>query len=156
MRPKTEAPQPDLLALDQQVCFALAVAARNVIGLYRPLLEPMRLTHPQYLVMLALWEKSPSSLTELAGRLSLEPATLSPLVKRLEAVGYVTRARDAKDERALAVTLTAEGAALREYAPAVPAGIVARLGMPLSELEDLRDRLHVLIEASHQARGADG
>jgi DNA-binding transcriptional ArsR family regulator len=83
--------------------------ARNVIGLYRPLLQPMGLTHPQYLVMLALWEKSPSSLTELAGRLSLEPATLSPLVKRLEAVGYVTRARDAKDERALAVTLTEEG-----------------------------------------------
>ena len=145
----------DLLALDQQVCFALAVAARNVIGLYRPLLQPMGLTHPQYLVMLALWEKSPSSLTELAGRLSLEPATLSPLVKRLEAVGYVTRARDAKDERALAVTLTEEGAALRAYAPAVPAGIVARLGMPLTELEELRDRLHVVIEATRRAH-ADG
>ena len=139
----------DLLALDQQVCFALAVAARNVIGLYRPINGFGRGS------LLALWEKSPSSLTELAGRLSLEPATLSPLVKRLEAVGYVTRARDAKDERALAVTLTEEGAALRAYAPAVPAGIVARLGMPLTELEELRDRLHVVIEATRRAH-ADG
>ena len=68
----------DLLALDRQVCFALAVASRRVIGLYRPLLEPMGLTHPQYLVMLALWEQEPLRVSELAERLSLEPATLSP------------------------------------------------------------------------------
>ena len=68
----------DLLKLDRQVCFALAVASRNVIALYRPLLEPMGLTHPQYLVMLALWEDSPLRVSDLAQRLSLEPATLSP------------------------------------------------------------------------------
>src|SRR6476660_3659801 len=94
----------DLLALDRQVCFALAVASRNVIGLYRPLLEPMGLTHPQYLVMLALWEQSPLKVSDLARRLSLEPATLSPLLKRLELSGMVTRDRDPHDDRALAVT----------------------------------------------------
>jgi hypothetical protein len=79
--------EPDLLRLDQQVCFALAVASRNVIALYRPILEPMGLTHPQYLVMLALWGESPLTVKQLGGLLSLEPATLSPLLKRLEAGG---------------------------------------------------------------------
>ena len=93
----------DLLALDRQVCFALAVASRSVIALYRPLLEPMGITHPQYLVMLALWEQSPLSVKQLSGLLQLDPGTLSPLLKRLEASGYVTRRRDPRDERALAV-----------------------------------------------------
>src|SRR6478752_10227593 len=91
----------DPLALEQQVCFALAVASRRVIGLYRPLLEPMGLTHPQYLVMLALWQREPLTVRELGELLSLEPATLSPLLKRLESTGYLTRTRDPRDERSL-------------------------------------------------------
>ena len=90
----------DLLALDRQVCFALAVASRNVIGLYRPLLEPMGLTHPQYLVMLALWEESPLTVAELGRRLSLEPATLSPSSSAWRPVawspGHATRATSAR------------------------------------------------------------
>src|SRR5690348_5101461 len=122
MTPKTEtAAHPDLLKLDRQVCFALAVASRTVIGLYRPLLEPMGLTHPQYLVMLALWEESPLRVADLAQRLSLEPATLSPLLKRLEAAGMVVRGRDPKDDRALAVSLTERGADARKQAERVPA-----------------------------------
>src|SRR5215207_3553498 len=74
----------DLLALENQVCFALAVAARGVIGIYRPILEPLGLTHPQYLVMLALWQRSPRTVRDLGEALQLEPATLSPLLKRLE------------------------------------------------------------------------
>ena len=81
----------DLLKLENQLCFALVTAARNVVAIYRPILEPLGLTHPQYLVMLALWERSPRSLGELAEELALEPATLSPLVKRLEAQGLVMR-----------------------------------------------------------------
>ena len=115
-------PAPDLLALDRQVCFALAVASRTVVSLYRPLLEPMGLTHPQYLVMLALWEAEPLRVSELADRLSLEPATLSPLLKRLEAGGLVARRRDPDDERAVAVTLTAAGRALRSRGRAHPPG----------------------------------
>ena len=113
----------DLLALENQVCFALAVAARGVIGVYRPILEPLGLTHPQYLVMLALWEHSPRTLGDIARALALEPATLSPLLKRLEAAGYVTRGRSADDERALDVRLTAAGQALRSRAEQVPAYI---------------------------------
>ena len=89
----------DPLALERQVCFALAVASRNVIAVYRPLLEPMGLTHPQYLVMLALWQRSPLSVKELSGLLQLDPGTLSPLLKRLETGGLVRRGRDLDDER---------------------------------------------------------
>jgi DNA-binding MarR family transcriptional regulator len=132
------------------VCFALAVASRNVVGLYRPLLEPMGLTHPQYLVMLALWEESPLTVTELGRRLSLEPATLSPLVKRLEASGVVTRERDPRDVRALAVSLSAKGRRLRSRAERIPPAVLDRLGMNLGELEELRDGLTRLIEASRR------
>ncbi|WP_370588666.1 MarR family winged helix-turn-helix transcriptional regulator [Pseudonocardia sp. C8] len=143
---------PDLLRLDRQVCFGLAVAARNVIALYRPLLEPMGLTHPQYLVLLALWERAPRSVGELAQVLALDPGTLSPLLKRLEAAGLVDRRRVPGNERTLAVTLTDEGRALRERAEAIPPAIVDRLGMPLSELEDLRAVLDRVIAASAGSR----
>src|SRR5918911_1933884 len=106
----------DPLKLDRQVCFALSVASRSVIAIYRPLLEPMGLTHPQYLVMLALWERSPRSLSDLASVLSLDPGTLSPLLKRLEVAGLVSRARVRGNERTLAVGLTERGRALRAEA----------------------------------------
>lgn len=148
-------PEVDLLALDRQVCFALAVASRTVIGLYRPLLEPMGLTHPQYLVMLALWEESPLRVSEIADRLSLEPATLSPLLKRLEVAGWVTRRRDTRDERALAVSLTEAGRGLRARALDVPPAVIERLGVDIEELEDIRDRLTMLIDATRgQPSGA--
>jgi DNA-binding MarR family transcriptional regulator len=131
----------DLLALDRQVCFALAVASRTVIALYRPLLEPMGLTHPQYLVMLALWEHDPRSGRELAGLLQLDPGTLTPLLKRLEAAGYVTRRRDPADERSLAVTLTPAGRALRDQAERIPPAIIQRLGMTLPQLQNLHATL---------------
>ncbi len=138
----------DLLALDRQVCFALAVAAREVIALYRPLLEPLGLTHPQYLVMLALWEDSPLRVADLAARVSLEPATLSPLLKRLEQRGMVVRDRDPRDERALAVRLTPAGAGVRAEAEAIPVAIMSRLGMDVADLESLRDRLTELVAAA--------
>ena len=140
----------DLLALDRQVCFALAVASRNVIGVYRPLLEPMGLTHPQYLVMLALWEQAPLRVSEVAERLSLEPATLSPLLKRLEVAGLVRRDRDPADERAVAVSLTPAGRRLRTRAERIPAAVIGRLGMEVAELEDIRDRLTTLIDATRR------
>lgn len=138
----------DLLALDRQVCFALAVASRNVIALYRPLLEPMGLTHPQYLVMLALWEDSPLTVKRLSELLALDPGTLSPLLKRLEAVGYLTRQRDPRDERALAVRLTESGRALRKEALKIPPAIIERLGMSLPELESLHTALTQVIKAA--------
>jgi DNA-binding MarR family transcriptional regulator len=141
----------DLLALERQVCFALAATSRSVIGLYRPILEPLGLTHPQYLVMLALWEQSPRTVRSLADALYLEPATLTPLLRRLEGIGYLTRARNADNERELKVELTPGGAQLRERAERVPVEVVERLGMPLEALEDLRDRLSETLAATRRA-----
>jgi DNA-binding MarR family transcriptional regulator len=141
-------PTVDALALDRQVCFALAAASRTVIGLYRPVLEPLGLTHPQYLVMLALWQRSPQTVRDIGEMLVLEPATLSPLLKRLEVAGLITRKRKADDERSLDVELTAAGRALRSKAEAVPAQIVKRLGMPVAELEATRDALTRLLAAA--------
>ncbi|KQT73093.1 MarR family transcriptional regulator [Microbacterium sp. CFBP 8790] len=131
----------DPLKLENQVCFALVTAARNVVSIYRPVLEPLGLTHPQYLVMLALWQRAPRSLGDLAAELAMEPATLSPLVKRLEAQGRVARTRRATDERVLDIDLTDEGRALRERALAVPAQIMARVGIDERQLVALRDDL---------------
>ena len=138
----------DPLALDRQVCFALAAASRSVIAVYRPVLEPLGLTHPQSLVMLALWERSPRTATDIAGALLLEPATLTPLLRRLEAAGLVTRERNARDIRALDVKLTPAGQALRARAELVPGQIVQRLGVDVAELERVRDSLTGLIAAA--------
>jgi DNA-binding MarR family transcriptional regulator len=142
----------DPLALENQVCFALAVAARTVISVYRPLLEPMNLTHPQYLVMLALWQHTPRTVTELSRLLDLDPGTLSPLLKRLESVGYLTRERQAGNERALAVGLTAAGVALRKQAERIPPTIIERLDMELPQLRELHGALTEVIAAARLAR----
>lgn len=143
----------DLLALERQVCFALAVANRSVLAVYRPILEPLGLTHPQYLVMLALWEKSPRTVSDVSRALQLEPATLSPLLKRLEVNGLVTRERRADDERQVHVALTAAGRRLRAKAERVPPAVIAKLGIDLAELEQLRDALHRVSDAARAAVG---
>ena len=138
----------DPLALERQVCFALQVASRSVLALYRPILEEMGLTHPQYLVMLALWGSAPLSVKEIGGLLQLDSATLSPLLKRLEQSGYVSRGRSETDERLLVVDLTDAGRRLRDQALGVPPAIVAKLGMQISELEALHRSLTALIAAA--------
>lgn len=148
----------DPLALERQVCFALAVANRAVLGVYRPLLEPLGLTHPQYLVMLVLWDhrksaNSPLSVKQIAKALQLDSATLSPMLKRLETLGLVTRTRSTVDERAMNVELTEDGIALRERALAIPPAVVARLGGDLAELEELHRTL-TRINSAAQAAGA--
>ncbi len=114
----------DPLALERQVCFALAVANRAVLAVYRPILDRLGLTHPQYLVMLALWERSPLTSKEVGQLLQLDSPTLSPLLKRLEALGLITRARSAADERQLVLELTDAGRALRAEAESVPGQVV--------------------------------
>ena len=131
----------DLLRLENQLCFALVTAARNVVAIYRPILEPLGLTHPQYLVMLALWERAPRMLNDLAADLALEPATASPLVKRLEADGLVARQRSSEDERRLEITLTDAGRALRERALQVPVQVMAAVGLDVEQIAALRDGL---------------
>jgi MarR family transcriptional regulator, organic hydroperoxide resistance regulator len=141
----------DPLALERQVCFALVVASRSVLSVYRPLLEPMGLTHPQYLVMLALWEHSPLSVREIGDLLQLDSPTLSPLLKRLAASGLITRERSGHDERRLQVDLTSKGRELRSKAELIPPAIVARLGMELSELTSLHGALTKVISAARDA-----
>ncbi len=144
----------DPLALERQVCFALVVAARSVVALYRPLLEPMGLTHPQYLVMLALWEGEPLSVKDLSRRLQLDPGTLSPLLKRLEAQGLLDRARDTVDERLLSVSLSAAGRKLRKQAERIPAAVLQRLDMDASEIQQLHGTLtHFLAAAEAPTNG---
>ena len=138
----------DLLRLDRQVCFALSVASRNVIALYRPVLEPLGLTHPQYLVMLTLWERDSLTVKQIGQLLSLDPATLSPLLKRLERAGLIRRDRHPADERALAVTLTDAGRDLRERALQVPPQIVERLGMDIDDMTSLHAALTRVIAAT--------
>jgi MarR family transcriptional regulator, organic hydroperoxide resistance regulator len=144
----------DVLALESQVCFALSVAARNVVAVYRPVLEPLGLTHPQYLVMLALWQHGSLSVKDLSGLLQLDPGTLSPLLKRLESAGLLRRERNPKDQRNLALALTDKGRKLRAEAERIPSGIVERLGMPIEELTALHGALTQVIAASQQALGA--
>jgi DNA-binding MarR family transcriptional regulator len=135
----------DPLALESQVCFAAVVAARTIVALYRPILEPLGLTHPQYLVMLALWERDSRSISDLGSTLQLEPATLTPLLKRLQAAGLISRGRSEEDERVVRVTLTAAGHALREQAEHVPARIAAKTGMSVLELTQFRDTLRLVV-----------
>jgi len=154
---ETSASEPDpddALALERQVCFALSVAARNVVAVYRQVLDPLGLTHPQYLVMLALWQHGSLSVKELSRLLQLDPGTLSPLLKRLEAAGLVRRERNPEDQRNLALTLTDAGRDLRAEAEKIPAGIVERLGMPVDELISLHGALTRVITASQQSLAA--
>lgn len=139
------------LLLERQLCFALSVASRSVIGAYRPVLEDLNLTHPQYLVMLALWENSPRTVRELSDTLAMEPATLSPMLKRLEANGLVTRERVVGNERALAVGLTAEGGTLRERALSVPGTMLAKLGLSREQAEELNLVMRGVIAAAQRA-----
>jgi len=140
--------ETDPLALDQQVCFALVVAARSVVALYRPVLDGLGLTHPQYLVMLALWQHAPLSVKRLSQLLQLDPGTLSPLLKRLETADLITRRRDRADERLLSVELTERGAELRTRALEVPPAVMQRLGMSVPELQALHASLTRVIAAA--------
>jgi DNA-binding MarR family transcriptional regulator len=132
----------DPLSLERQVCFALAVTNRAVLAVYRPLLEPLGLTHPQYLVMLALWDNSKAdgealSVKDIAALLQMDSATLSPMLKRLQAQGLITRSRSAADERTTHSELSPNGQKLRQQALKVPPAVVERLGVELAELEGL-------------------
>jgi DNA-binding MarR family transcriptional regulator len=138
---KTSSEPVEALHLDRQLCFALYGAANRMTRLYRPLLDALGLTYPQYLAMLVLWEASPRTVGALGEALDLESSTLTPLLKRLETQGLVARTRDPEDERRVIVALTSAGVALRDRARTVPEQLFCKLNMPLDELGALRERL---------------
>jgi DNA-binding MarR family transcriptional regulator len=139
------APTPDeLLKLDNQLCFAVYSTSLAMTRLYKPLLEKLSLTYPQYLVMLALWETDGPTVSELGDRLSLDSGTLTPLLKRLEANGLVARLRDVADERRVHITLTSAGRKLKARAADVPACLLAASQCSLDELAELTRQLQTL------------
>jgi DNA-binding MarR family transcriptional regulator len=140
----TEAPR-----LDRQVCFALYSASRAATAVYRPMLEQLGLTYPQYLVMLVLWENEPRGVKELGEELGLDSGTLSPLLKRLEALGLVERRRSGEDERRVAIHLTPDGRALSTRATGIPKYLADAAGLSGDELEQLRTTLARLTAALH-------
>lgn len=139
----TRKPNPALM-LDNQLCFALYSASLSMTKLYKPLLDALGLTYPQYLVMLVLWEQDGQSVSALGDRLSLDSGTLTPLLKRMEAAGLLQRQRATNDERRVQLTLTPAGVALQDRAASVPQCVVAQTGCPLPELIDLTQQLRLL------------
>ncbi len=148
--PRAKAPSPTTnpawLALDHQLCFALYSASLAMTKLYKPLLDPLGLTYPQYLVMLVLWESDGLTVGALGERLALDSGTLTPLLKRLENAGLVQRLRDAADERRVLLQLSPAGRALKQRAAAVPPQVAQASGCTLGELSSLTARLHALRE----------
>lgn len=137
--------------LDRQVCFALYSASRAATAVYRPVLEELGLTYPQYLVMLVLWENEPRGVKEIGEELGLDSGTLSPLLKRLEALGLVERRRSGEDERRVAIHLTPAGRELSAKAGAIPQRLAQTAGLTAAELDQLRSTLGRLTDALHKA-----
>ncbi|MFC8620397.1 MarR family winged helix-turn-helix transcriptional regulator [Micromonospora purpureochromogenes] len=143
----------DDLVLRRQVCFALYAASRALTDVYRPILDEVGLTYPQYLVLLVLWEREDApTVSELGAALRLDSGTLSPLLKRLESAGLVVRSRSARDERRVEVGLTADGRALRHRMDEVPLQVARATGLTEAELIALRDTLTRVTETIHRQK----
>jgi len=136
-----------ILQLDNQLCFALYTANRKMIQQYKPLLDPMKLTYPQYLVMLVLLEEDHITVKCLGEKLSLDSGTLTPMLKRMEKTGYVTRERSIEDERKVIISLTKEGFALEVQLEKVPKSLCYTLDIDLEELVSLKERLNTLTKS---------
>ncbi|WP_246551611.1 MarR family winged helix-turn-helix transcriptional regulator [Miltoncostaea oceani] len=153
MEPTTPPPHAENTSLDpsrrveDQLCFAIYAASRAVTSLYRPMLERLGLTYPQYLVMLALWEEDGVAVGDLAQALALDYGTLSPLLKRMEVAGLINRRRRADDERAVLVTLTERGRELDACATEIPSAIADGMGLDAEGISRLRDALQQLTES---------
>ena len=140
----------EYLKLDNQLCFLLYGASRAVTQMYQPLLEPLGITYPQYLVMLVLWEEDGASVRTLCERLYLDSGTLTPLLTRLESAGLVRRERSAADARVVDIHLTAAGKKLKRAARAIPEALLCRLGLPMAELARVRGELKRLFELTKE------
>ncbi|WP_019645203.1 MarR family winged helix-turn-helix transcriptional regulator [Novispirillum itersonii] len=136
----------DFLRLDQQVCFPLYAASNALTRAYRPVLAPLDLTYPQYLVMLVLWERDGLSVGDLGQRLRLDSGTLTPLLKRMEAAGLLSRQRASDDERRVEIHLTEAGRTLRQAATAVPPQMLCAMGLSIDELKSLKAGLESLLD----------
>ncbi|MEU2333968.1 MarR family transcriptional regulator [Streptomyces sp. NPDC006654] len=137
--------------LDDQLCFALYAAQRAVTAAYRPLLDELGLTYPQYLVLLVLWERGETTVKELAGALRLDYGTVSPLLKRLEAAGLVRRERSEQDERSVLVACTERAEELRERAARIPGALLTTTGLGGAQVARLREELRELADRASRS-----
>jgi DNA-binding MarR family transcriptional regulator len=147
----TALPRPSV-TLDDQLCFALYAASRAVTARYRPMLEAIGLTYPQYLVMMLLWEQDHQTVGQLGSRLALDSGTLSQLLKRLTAAGLVTRHRRVEDERSVSIALTDAGRALRDRAFSISESMIGAIGFDSEDFTDLMSRLRLLTERVAEGR----
>ena len=143
-----------LLRLDNQICFAVYSAAHAFNRVYKPLLDRLRLTYPQYLVMLVLWERDGIPVKDIGERLYLDSGTLTPLLKRLEAAGLIKRTRSSEDERQVLIGLTSQGVALKEKARAVPSSILAASQCTVAELTAVKNEITALRDRLNAKAGA--
>lgn len=134
----------DLLKIDHFMCFALYSAGHAFTRLYKPLLDPLGLTYPQFLVMVTLWEKDDRTVSEIGDTLLLESSTLTPLLKRLETAGMVRRTRDREDERVVRIQLTEKGAALKQKAVGIPQAIGCATNLSIPEVMKLTGEIKAL------------
>lgn len=141
------------LLLDNQICFAVYSTAHAFNRAYKPLLDTLGLTYPQYLVMLVLWERDDVPVKDIGERLFLDSGTLTPLLKRLEAAELIRRTRSTEDERQVLVALTPQGHALREKAKTVPLGILAASACSVAELTSMKNELTALRDKLNAALG---
>lgn len=148
-------PAPEQL-LDNQLCFAIYAAAHSFVQAYRPFLDPVGLTYPQYLVLLELWERDGQTVRELGAPLFLDSGTLTPMLKRMEAAGWIQRRPDAVDGRVVRVTLTAKGRAFRSRARAIPAAMMCASNLDLAGLTALRDKVKRVASALRGTADDDG
>lgn len=136
----------EAMKLDNQLCFPLYAAARNVTGLYTPYLKPLGLTYTQYITFLVLWEKDGISVSEIGSRLMLDNGTLSPMLKKLEQAGYIERNRSEDDDRVVIISLTKEGRDLQEKAKEIPLKVGSCIDLSIEQAKELHDLLHELLE----------
>ena len=145
----------DIMKLENQLCFPLYAAARNVTSLYTPWLKPLGLTYTQYITFLVLWEKDGISVSEIGSRLMLDNGTLSPMLKKMEQEGYIERNRSREDDRVVIITLTEQGRDLQERAKDIPEKVAGCIDLPVEKAKQLYDLLYELLE-NQKGRNAKG
>ena len=136
----------EIMKLDNQLCFPLYAAARNVTNLYTPYLKPLGLTYTQYITFLVLWEEDGISVSEIGSRLMLDNGTLSPMLKKMEQSGYIERKRSRDDDRVVIISLTEKGRDLQEKAKEIPEKVGSCINLPIEKAKELHDLLHELLE----------
>ena len=136
----------EIMKLNNQLCFPLYAAARNVTSLYTPWLKPLGLTYTQYITLLVLWEKDGVSVSEIGSKLMLDNGTLSPMLKKMEQSGYIERNRSREDDRVVIITLTQKGRELQEQAKDIPEKVGSCIDLPIEKARVLYDLLYELLE----------